>query len=458
MPHDIESITRFISDHSIEFLDLKTVDLVGKLHHVTLPVASGIMENIMNHGVGFDGSSYGFLKVEQSDMVLKPDLDTARIDPFRDRPTLSFFADIYLTDARRSRFDQDGRWIAARAENLLRQLDIADRSLWGPEFEFYLFSSVEYDTRTSASFYKVIHDEEFHSNAYHACSPFDLYDDFRDEACNLLKKSGIGVKYHHHEVGERGQQEIETCFAPLLQTADAIIMTKYLIFSLAVKKELEVTFMPKPMYNQAGSGMHVHQFLVRDDANCFFEEGAYANFSETGLYYIGGLLKHARALAAFTNPSTNSFKRLVPGFEAPVTICYGQANRSSTVRIPKYISDPKETRLEYRPPDATMNPYLGLAAMLMAGIDGIVNAIDPRAENFGPFDTNVFRNGEPGLTFLPRNLEEALEALQEDNEFLKREGVFSETLIQQWIKVKEREIQAIATMPHPFEYKMYFHL
>lgn len=451
---DLDRAQKLISEHATQFIDLKTIDLVGRLHHVTLPLESDTLARIMAHGVGFDGSSYGFAKAENSDMIVKPDLSTLQPDLFRDKPTLTCYTDILLTDAARSRFPQDVRWIAAQAEKLLSTLGIADRSLWGPEFEYYIFSKVDYDTRTSASYYHIEHAEEFYHNAYHACNPFDLYDDLRDESCTLLKRAGIPVKYHHHEVGERGQQEIELFFDPLLKTADNIVTAKYILFNQAVQHNLHITFMPKPMYQQAGSGLHLHQFLMRGDTNVFYEEGTYANFSETGRHYIGGLLKHAHALAAFTNPSTNSYKRLVPGFEAPVAVTYGMANRCSCIRIPRYVSDPKETRMEYRPPDATANPYLMLAAMMMAGIDGIVNRIDPAAEGFGPHDGDI--SGIPSLKFLPRNLAEALDALELDNEFLQRGGVFPESLIRQWLKVKREEVHAIATMPHPFEYEMYF--
>ena len=455
MSADLERVLELIKEHDIEFLDLKTLDLVGRLHHITLPLREGTLQSVMEQGVGFDGSSFGFAKVENSDMVQKPDLATAQIDLFRDRPTLTCFTNVYLTDADRSRFPQDVRWVAQKAEDLLKDLDIADLTHWGPELEYYIFSNVEYDTRTSASYYNVEHAEEFFQNAYHACSPFDLYDDFRDESCKLLEHAGIPVKYHHHEVGERGQQEIELLFEPLLKTADSIMLAKYILFSQAAANDLFITFMPKPMYQQAGSGLHVHQFLTKNGRNIFHEKGAYANFSELGLYYIGGLLKHAPALAAFTNPSTNSYKRLVPGFEAPVALTFSQANRSSCVRIPRYVFDPAETRMEYRPSDATANPYLMLAAMLMAGIDGIVNKIDPRKEGFGPFDTNVFDKTD--VHFLPRNLAEALDALERDNAWLQRDGVFPESLIRQWVKTKREEVHSISTMPHPFEYKMYFH-
>jgi len=456
---NLKTINALIKKNKIEIIDLKCIDLTGRLHHISLPVKDDVMNKLINEGVGFDGSSYGFRKVENSDMILIPDLDSAVVDLFRVAPTLSFYSNIFLTDEKRSRFSQDGRALAMQAESLLRKTTGADKSMWGPEFEFYIFSNVDYDTRTATSYYKVEHAEEFYKKAYHAANPFDIYDDFRDEASKLLQKFGISVKYHHHEVGERGQQEIETYFSDLLSTADNIITAKYVLFNYARQKELFITFMPKPMYQQAGNGLHLHLYLTKQGKNVFYKKGAYGNMNQLGLYFIGGLLKHAPALSAFTNPSTNSYKRLVPGFEAPVALTYGQGNRASAIRIPKYISNPEETRFEYRPPDATCNPYLCLSAILLAGIDGVVNKIDPVKEGYGPCDKNFLNDiDKHRVQMLPRNLAEALDALELDNEFLKRGNIFSDELINQWIKIKSEEIQAIGTMPHPFEYKMYFTL
>ncbi|GAB4285985.1 MAG: type I glutamate--ammonia ligase [Ignavibacteriaceae bacterium] len=461
MPSDlIQKVINTIKRNKIEVIDLKAIDLTGRLHHISLPVYENIIKKLLKEGVGFDGSSYGFRKVENSDMILIPDLETAVIDPFRETPTLSFYSHIFLTDKERTPFNQDGRFLAKKTTDLLKETLGADASWWGPEFEFYIFSKVEYDTRTSSSYYKVEHAEEFYKKAYHAANPFDEYDDFRDEACKMLARFGIKVKYHHHEVGERGQQEIETYFSDLLSSADNIISAKYVLFNFARLKNLYITFMPKPMYHQAGNGMHLHLYITKNGKNLFYKKNEYGNLSETGRYFIGGMLKHGAALSAFTNPSTNSYKRLVPGFEAPVALTYGQGNRASAIRIPKYISNPAETRFEYRPPDATANPYLCLIAMLLAGIDGVMNKIDPVKEGFGPYDKNFLEeeNMRKKIKFLPRNLAEALDALSEDNEFLRREGIFSDELIEQWIRIKQEEIHSIGTMPHPFEYKMYFNL
>ncbi len=455
----LNSINSLIKKNKIEIIDLKAIDLSGRLHHISLPVKDNIMKKLIEEGVGFDGSSYGFRKVENSDMILIPDLNSAVVDLFRDTPTLSFYSNIILTDSKRSKFSQDGRYLAIQAEKLLKKTTGADKSWWGPEFEFYIFSNVDYDTRTATSYYKVEHAEEFYKKAYHAANPFDIYDDFRDEASKLLDQFGISVKYHHHEVGERGQQEIETYFNDLLTTADNIVTAKYVLFNYARKKNLFITFMPKPMYQQAGNGLHLHMYLTKNGKNAFFKKGAYGNMNELGLYFIGGMLKHAPALSAFTNPSTNSYKRLVPGFEAPVALTYGQGNRASAIRIPKYVSNPDETRFEYRPPDATINPYLCLSAMLLAGIDGVVNKIDPVKEGFGPYDKNFLDDpSHEKIQMLPRNLTEALDALEIDHQFLKRGNIFTDELLDQWVKVKNEEIQAIGTMPHPFEYKMYFTL
>ncbi|MGD8305462.1 MAG: type I glutamate--ammonia ligase [Ignavibacteria bacterium] len=457
--NQLQNCETLIKKHKIEFIDLKATDLAGRLHHITLPVYTGILKKLLSEGVGFDGSSYGFRKVENSDMILKPDLGTANLDPFREAPTLSFYTNIILADDKRSSFDQDGRMMAQKAEKLLKSVTGADKSWWGPEFEFYIFSNVEFDTRTSTSFYKVEHEEEFYKKAYHAANPFDEYDDFRDEASKLLKNQGIDVKYHHHEVGERGQQEIETYFSDLLTTADNIITAKYILFNFARQRNLYITFMPKPMYHQSGNGLHLHLYLTKKGRNIFYKKGEYGNINEFGRFFIGGILKHGPALTAFTNPSTNSYKRLVPGFEAPVALTYGQGNRASAIRIPKYVSNPQETRFEFRPPDATANPYLCLTSILLAGIDGLVNKIDPVKEGYGPYDKNFLENeGAHNIQFLPRNLEESLDALEADNDFLRRGELFSDELLEQWMKIKNDEIHSIGTMPHPFEYKMYFNL
>jgi glutamine synthetase len=454
---DFKDIRELIEKEEIKFIDLKTLDLAGRLHHITFP-ADEFNEWILKEGIGFDGSSFGFMKVERSDMIQIPDLDTGHIDHFRDEKTLSFFVKVHQTDTERTRFPQDVRFIAEKAERLLKDQGIADNSFWAPEYEFYVLEKVDYDARKSASFYFIESTEKIMGNAYHACNPQDEFDDFRDEAVSILKNHGIPVRYHHHEVGARGQQEIEMLYSPLLKTCDQSVLTKYVLFNLAEEYGIRVTFMPKPIYDQAGSGWHLHMFLKKAEKNAFYKKGDYGNMNELGHYFIGGVLKHSKALSALTNPSTNSYKRLVPGFEAPVAVTFAQSNRSSAIRIPTYIYDPEKTNFEYRPPDATCNPYLAISAILMAGIDGVINKIDPRKEEFGPYDCNIFEDEKvkAKITYLPRDLEEALDALETDHDFLLRGGVFPKQLIDQWIKIKRQDVRDIATRPHPYEYLRYF--
>ncbi len=437
----------------VQFVDLKMLDLVGRLHHLSLPIAR-FSESVCENGIGFDGSSYGFLKVEASDMVLVPDLNTAAIDPFRRRPTLTMFAEARLTDADRTPFPQDGRVIARKAEEALKNTGVADSTNWAPEYEFHVFEEAEYNTDANDSSFGIVSGEKFFHNAYHACNPFDKYDDFRDEVSSVMSDFGIPVRYHHHEVGAQGQQEIEGWFANLITTGDHAVLTKYILFNLAEKRGLKVTFMPKPMFENAGSGWHLHQFLTLGGKNVFHDPAGYASLSETALHYVAGILTHAASLCAFTNPSTNSFKRLVPGYEAPTVRSFGRSNRGAAIRIPSYVTDPQLRRVEYRPPDLTANPYLCCAAILMAGIDGIVNKIDPMAAGFAPADAPSAEHSE--ATFLPRSLDDALDALEQDHQYLLRNDVFPEALIRRWLELKHDEINALNGRPHPYEYTMYF--
>ena len=401
------------AEQRVEFVDLKLLGHAGRLHHLSFPFER-FTPDVCANGIGFDGSSYGFMNVEKSDMVLVPDLTTARIDPFRTRPTLTMFAQAHLTDAHRTPFAQDSRVIARKAEAALRATGVADTSYWAPEYEFYIFEEAEYLSETAESSFAVQSRERFFQNAYHACNPHDRYDDFRDETSHLMQQFGIPVRYHHHEVGARGQQEIEGWFADLLTTGDNAVLTKYILFNLAERFDLKVTFMPKPLFDNAGSGLHLHQFLTREGQNIFNDESGYASLSRTALHYIGGILLHSDALCALTNPSTNSYKRLVPGFEAPTARTYGRSNRGAAIRVPSYVTDPQFRRIEYRPPDFTCNPYLCTAAILMAGIDGIVREIEPAAHGFHPEDAPS-PDAAQQLTFLPRSLDDALDALEADH-------------------------------------------
>ncbi len=441
-------------DMGIEFIDLKMLDLAGHMHHLSVPFNKFTPE-LCAEGVGFDGSSYGFLKAEESDMVMMPDLNTACVDPFRQIPTLTMFAQATLTDLERTPFPQDGRVIARRAEQLLATTGVADGSRWSPEYEFHIFEEADFRSSVNESMYFVRSGERFHHNAYHACNPHDKFDDFRDEACALMKTFGIPVRYHHHEVGVSAQQEIEGWFSDLLTTGDNATLTKYILFNLGQQHGLKITFMPKPLFDNAGSGWHLHQFLVKNGRNVFHSDDGYANLSQTALHYIGGVLTHSNALCALTNPSTNSYKRLVPGFEAPTARSFGRSNRCAAIRIPSYVTDGAYRRIEYRPPDFTCNPYLCTAAILMAGIDGVLNEIDPVDAGFQPEDSPS-PNAESRAEFLPRSLDDALDALEGDYGFLLRGDVFPETLIHHWLEMKRQEIRRINRRPHPYEFTMYF--
>lgn len=441
----------------IDFIDLKVTDLSGRLHHLTMPYSEKILQQLMTDGIGFDGSSYGFKRVENSDMIMKPDLSTCMIDPFREATTLSCFTRVYNTDAENTPYQFDLRNMAEKAESLLAKYGIADASMWGPEFEFYILNHVEFKSAAEHSYFKIESEEDFTINGYHIANPLDMYDDFRDEATQLLLKAGIDVKYHHHEVGNRGQQEIETYFDRLLATADKIILTKYILHNLAQVRGLKLTFMPKPLFQQAGSGLHLHHYLTKKGKNAFFRKNGYAHLNQTALYYIGGVLRHAPALCALTNPTTNSYKRLVPGVEAPTAINFGQANRASCVRIPRYVKDAQKTRFEYRPPDATANPYLALTAILLAGLDGVINKIDPVKAGYGPYEAEDF-NPEIEMHYLPFSLYSALHALEQDHDFLLRDGIFQKEFIEHWLKIKYEEFNQVSNWPSPIEYNMYFDL
>jgi glutamine synthetase len=373
-------------------------------------------------------------------------------------------------------FRGDPRRIAWKAERYLKEAGIADISYWGPEFEFYLFDSVKYGMDVNYSFYQ-IESEEGDWNAagadlgvpgskiprkggYHAIPPLDRMYNLRAEMVKVIEDYGIKVRYHHHEVGGPGQEEIEIPLGPLLKMADATQRIKYIVKMVARKHDKTATFMPKPLYGEAGSGMHFHQRLEKGEKPIFYDEKGYAGLSETALHYIGGLLKHGPALLAITNPSTNSYKRLTPGYEAPVNLFFGLANRSAAVRIPRYAVEPHEKRFEFRPPDATCNVYLAMAAQLLAGIDGIKKKVDPSDEGFGPIDANVFAlplKEREAIRKLPVSLREALEALEQDNEFLTQGKVFPDNFVSSWITYKmENEYYAVRNRPHPYEMRLYY--
>jgi glutamine synthetase len=442
-------------DQNVNFIKLKTLDLKGESRSVILPV-NMFNEDLVGKGVGFDSSSYRFTKAENSDMVLIPDLDSMFIDPFSSQKTAVFMADIYLSDANRTRFNQDSRYVAQKAEKTLKKSKIGTKILLGPEFEFFIFENAKFGIEENGCYYLIENGAEGKNNYYHLDSPEDRYVDFKNEAVSILQNVNIKIKYHHHEV-TANQHEIEPFFNTLVNTGDTTVKIKYVLFNLAKKYDLFVTFMPKPFFGKAGSGWHVHQYILKEDKNIFLDKGKYGNFSKLGLSYISGLLLHSSSLAAFTNPSSNSYKRLVRGFEAPVAAIFAKSNRNAAIRIPAYVNV-EQTRLEYRAGDASGNPYLSLAAMLMAGIDGIKKNLNPEKFYFGPFDSGLPESKAlmKKIRKLPENLNEALNSLEKDCDYLKLNDVFTDQLISDWISLKKVEIEKVNTFPHPMEFEQYF--
>lgn len=474
MQEKIKNLIKSIKDNNIEMIDLKFVDLLGQWHHLTVP-AKQTGEETFNKGIPFDGSSTpGFKSIEAGDMVLLPDPETAIADPFWEVNTLSLICEAAEVDTKEP-FHKDPRGIAKRAERFLKETGIADESHWSPELEFYIFDSINYQSDINLAQYHVDSLEadwntgmEVPRNlghkiprkgGYHAIPPLDIMFNARTEMAQIMQKGGIQVRYHHHEVGGPGQSEIEILFYPLVQAADYTMWSKYVIKMVAMKRNRTVTFMPKPLYNEAGSGMHFHQKLFKNGKPLLYDPSGYAGLSKIALHYIGGVLSHGPSLIAFTNPSTNSFKRLVPGFEAPVNLFFSLANRSAAIRIPKYALEPDEKDFEFRPPDATCNIYLAMSAILMAGIDGIRKEIDPTEAGFGPYDIDIDKADpeiKESLHPIPSSLKRALDALQEDYAYLLEGGVFTEDIIETWIDQKMKEYYEVRNRPHPYEMNLYY--
>ncbi len=469
---DFAEAAAFVQKNHIHMVDLKFSDLWGRWHHVTIS-ASEFEPKLMEAGVGFDGSSVGLKSVKSGDMILVPDLSTGFVDPFWEVATLSFICNTFEADTKKL-FARDPREILRRSEAYMQTNGIGDHTLWGPEFEFYVFNNVCIENGIHTASYRV---DSIEANwntcsgghghfipihgGYHAIPPRDQLFNLRTQMVTCLEQIGIPVKYHHHEVGGPGQSEIETPLMSMLAAADASMCIKYVTKMVAHNAGQSVTFLPKPLYGEAGSGMHFHQQMFKGGVNAFYDASSPMLLSETALYYIGGLLTHAPAVLAFTNPSTNSYRRLVPGFEAPVNAFFSTGNRSAAIRIPKYATQPDKVRFEFRPPDATCNPYLAMAAQLMAGLDGIRRKIDPTAAGFGPINDDIFSwtpEKRATIKSLPTSLLEALQALREDHQFLLEGGVFDEILINDWIKAKEKEDIAVRTRPHPYEIEMYYDL
>ncbi len=461
-----------LRDAGILMVDLKFCDIWGRWHHVTLP-AERFTSQLFARGVGFDGSALGFKSVKSGDMALIPDLDAGFPDPFTADPTFSFVCTAVEADTRQP-FPFDPRTIAQRAEAFLRETGVADRSVWGPEFEFYLFDGVQFENTVHTASYRVESQEGawrrrelgsgYHvpmHGGYHAIPPHDRLHDARTRICRHLAAMGVEVKYHHHEVGGPGQCEIEVPLLPLAEATDTVMLVKYAVRMTAIALGLTATFLPKPLHGEAGSGMHFHQCLWKDGANLFHDAAGYGRLSTAARRFIAGLLHHGPAVMALTNPSTNSYRRLVPGYEAPVSAIFSLGNRSAAIRIPMYSDRPENTRFEFRPPDATGNPYLAVAAMLLAGVDGIRRGMDPTALGFGPVDEDIFSwppERRAAIHSLPTSLGAALDALERDHAFLLEGGVFPDELLARWIARKRTEEREVLNRPHPYEVELYYDL
>ena len=468
-----EEILKFIKEQGIEMVDFKVVDLIGRWHHVTIPV-SQLSKSTFSDGIGIDASSYpGYKKVASGDMKIIPDSSTCTLDPFGELKTLSIMCDIFEPDGI-TPYLRYPRNVARRAEEYMASTQ-KGVALFSPELEFYIFDDVRYASEMQQTFYCLDSTEAFWNTGrqegpnlgykfplkggYQGVPPADTTSNLRSKMVKLIEEAGIPVKYHHHEVGSASQVEIEVLHDTLLRSADAVMLMKYIIRNVAHQNHKVVIFMPKPLYQEAGSGMHVHQYLSDGNLSLFYAQDSYAGLSQLALNYIGGLLKHGPALLAFTNPSTNSYKRLVPGYEAPVNLFYAAANRTAAVRIPMYDVNKQRARVEFRPPDATCNPYLALPAMLMAGLSGIKDQIDPAAEGFGPFEINIAEMPEQqraNIKTLPNSLEDALDALRHDYDFLLKGKVFTADLIDAWIEYKlNKEVNPLRARPHPYEFELY---
>ena len=471
-----EQIEKYIKDENVEFVDIRFTDLPGREHHITIP-ASAFDEEAMQEGLAFDGSSIkGFTTIEESDMNLLPDLSTAMIDPFRKAKTLNlkfFVHDPFTYEP----FSRDPRNVACKAEEYLQSTGIADTCFFGAEAEFYVFDSVQYGSTMDRSFFKVDSDGAWWNSdkeyeldgeqrnrgykvrpkgGYFPVAPYDHLQGLRDEMCHELASAGFALERAHSEVGSGGQQEINYRFNTLLHAADDLQNFKYIVKNVAWRNGKTATFMAKPLVGEAGSGMHAHQSLWKDGEPLFHDEAGYGGLSDIARWYIGGILEHAGAVLAFTNPTLNSYRRLVKGYEAPINLVYSQRNRSAAVRIPITGSNPKAKRIEFRAPDPTGNPYLGFAAMMMAGLDGVKNRIEPLA----PIDKDLYElppEEAEGIPSAPTSLEQSLKALEEDNDFLQEGGVFTEDLLETYLKYKHtHELAPMRERPTPLEFELYY--
>jgi glutamine synthetase len=464
-----KEVLEFAKANDARQVDLRFTDLPGLNQHISYPITQ-LTEDSFEEGFGIDGSSIrGWAAINESDMLLIPDGGTAFIDPFAEVPTLVMTADV-IDPITRQHYDRDPRWIAKKAELYLKNSGLADTAYFGAEAEFFIFDNIRFDQTANAGFYFIDAEEgrwnsgrekdnlgyrPRYKEGYFPVPPTDHYQDLRAEMVQILIKSGLNIECHHHEVATAGQCEIDQRFDTLVKSADNMMLYKYIIRNVAYQYGKTVTFMPKPLFGDNGSGMHTHQSLWKGGTPLFAGDG-YAGLSQMALWYIGGLLKHARALSAIIAPTTNSYKRLVPGYEAPVNLAYSRRNRSAACRIPMYSASPKAKRVEFRPPDPSCNPYLSFAAQMMAGLDGVLNKIEPGE----PLDKDIYDLSPEELKnvpSMPGSLDEALASLEEDHAFLLKGDVFSEELIETFIGYKRKaEAEAVRLRPHPYEFALYY--
>jgi glutamine synthetase len=470
-PSDVKAVLELIRQRNVQVVDVKFCDLPGTWQHFSIPAAS-LTEEMVKEGLGFDGSSIrGFQAINESDMLLMPDLSTAFVDPVLSVPTLSVVCDIYdpLT---LEPYSRDPRFIAFKAEEYLKTSGIATASFWGPEAEFFIFNSVRFDQSANEGYYHIDSEEGIwnsgrngtpnlghrprHKEGYFPVPPTDRLQDVRSKIMLALIEAGIPVEVQHHEVATAGQAEIDIRFGTLVQTADRVLAYKYIVKNICHSLGYTATFMPKPLFGDNGSGMHCHQSLWKGDKPLFFDESGYAGLAELARWYVGGLIAHAPALLALCAPTTNSYRRLVPGFEAPVNLMYSARNRSAICRIPMYSNNPRAKRVEFRAPDPTANPYLAFAAMLMAGLDGIRQKIEPPA----PIDEDLYELHDERKALIktvPGSLAEAVDALERDQQFLLEGDVFTPDVLETWITMKRaKDIAAVNLRPHPYEFFLYY--
>jgi glutamine synthetase len=469
---DAKELIKFLKDRNIQFVDFRFSDLPGRWQHYTRP-SHQVDEGIFEGGIGFDGSSIqGFQAIQESDMLLMPDPSRSFVDPFFAEPTLVVVCDVYepaLSKGQPEPYAKDPRGVAKRAEAYLQSTGIADTAYMGPEAEFFIFDEVSisqdpYDYGFSVRAIEAVTEGEFgdgywirRKEGYFPCPPADKFQDLRTEMVKVLESLGVPVELHHHEVATAGQAEIDMRFDSLTAMADKLFIYKYVVRGVAARAGKTATFMPKPIFGDNGSGMHTHQSLWKAGKPLFADPKGYAGLSKLAMHYVAGLLAHGPALAAITNPTVNSYRRLVPGYEAPVNLIISARNRSAVIRVPMYSNNPKAKRVEYRAPDASTNPYLAFAAMLMAGLDGIRRELEPPT----PVDKNLYTlspREARRIKTLPKSLDEALDALERDHDFLLQGGVFTSEILESWIELKREEAAQARLRPSPIEYAMYFDL